>query len=129
MVVVPRCHTPKTTESCTYELWVSVPIPIMKSEFILHPLPRINNSSLKKGTFPGIWKIVRTAPTFQSGKLNDTNNFRPIPVLSAVSRVFGRIVHNQLQWYLKENRILIRSQHAFQTVYSTVTSLINSSEN
>ncbi len=98
------------------------------AEFISHPLSMIYNSSLRYDIFPDVWKIARLAPIFKSGKRDDTNNYRPISILSVFSRIFDKIVHDQLQCFLKANRALTVNQNAFQKLCSTVTSLLNSTE-
>ena len=108
-----------------------IPVTLVKdaSEFISLPLTLIYNSSLKNGIFPDIWKLARVAPIFKSGKRDDTNNYMPISILSIFSRVFDKIVHDQLQDFLRAHGILTKNQNAFQKLCSTITSLISSSEN
>ena len=49
-------------------------------------------------------------------------------MLSIFSRVLEKIVHDQLHEFLKANGILTNNQYAFWKLYSTVMSLINSTE-
>ena len=88
----------------------------------------IFNSSLTNGVFPDIWKIARITPIFKSGAKNDVNNYRPISVISVFSRILERIVHDQLYEFLKANKVISSNQSAFQKLYSTVTSLICSTD-
>ena len=88
----------------------------------------IYNSSIKNGIFPDLWKIARVAAIFKSGKRCDSNNYIPISVLSIFSRVLEKIVHDQLREFLKANGILTNNQYAFRKLYSTIMSLINSTE-
>ena len=72
--------------------------------------------------------VPRVAAIFKSGKSCDSNNYRPISVLSIFSRVLEKIVHDQLHEFLKANGILTNNQYAFRKLYSTIMSLINSTE-
>ncbi len=91
-------------------------------------LTMISNSSLMGGIFPDIWKIARVTPIFKSGAKKDVNNYRPISVISVFSRILERIVHDQLFEFLAANKVITRNQSAFQKLYSTVTSLICSTD-
>ena len=79
------------------------------------------------GVFPDIWKIAKITPTFKSGAKKDVNNYRPTSVIS-VSQGSWRIAHDQLYEFLRANKVITTSQSAFQKLYSTVTSLISSSD-
>ena len=105
-----------------------IPVGLVKdaSEYISNPLSLIYNASMSKGSFPDTWKIARVSPIFKSGAKDERSNYRPISVLSVLSRVFERIVHDQLLEFLKQNKILTKSQFAYRKLYSTITSLIDS---
>ena len=107
-----------------------IPTTLVKdaANFISYPLTLIYNSSIKNGIFPDLWKIAKVAAIFKSGKRCDSNNYRPISVLSIFSRVLEKIVHDQLHEFLKVNGILTNNQYAFRKLYSTIMSLINSTE-
>ena len=52
------------------------------------------------------------------------NNYRPISVISAITKVFERIIFNQLSSYLSENNILAQYQSGFRSFHSTMTALL-----
>ena len=85
----------------------------------------IFNLSLATGVFPDSWKIARVAPIFKSGQQNDRSNYRPISVLPFLSRVFEKLVYNQLYEYLDGNEHLFSHQSGFRSLHSVVTSLLN----
>ena len=89
----------------------------------------IFNSSLRKGVFPDIWKVAKVTPIFKSGSRSEANNYRPISVVSVFSRILEKIFHNQIYEYLKATKALTMSQSAFQKCCSTITSLIDSTDN
>ena len=107
-----------------------VPTTIVKDvgDLVSKPLSMIFNSSLEKGVFPDIWKLARVTPIFKSGAKKDVNNYRPISVISIFSRILERIVHDQIFEFLLENNVITKNQSAFRKLYSTITSLICSTD-
>ena len=82
--------------------------------------------SLQTGLFPDIWKLANVTPVFKAGPKNDPNNYRPISAIAIFSRILEKIVHDQMFEFLQP--ILTHKQAAFRKLYSTITSLINSSD-
>ena len=76
---------------------------------IIESLSDIFNLSIATGVFPDSWKIARVVPIFKSGQANERSNYRPISVLPCVSRVFEKIIYNQLYDYLDRNKLLFPS--------------------
>ena len=107
-----------------------IPTAILKdaAEFFCKPLTMIFNSSLTLGTFTDRWKIARITPIYKSGAKDDTNNYRPISILSVLSKLFEKIAHDQLIDFLKSNKKLTKSQFASRKLHSTITSLIGVSD-
>ena len=66
----------------------------------------IFNLSLSSGVFPDSWKVARVAPIFKEGLSDDRSNYRPISVLPAASRLFEKLVYDQLYRYLDENKLI-----------------------
>ena len=89
----------------------------------------IFNCCLTTGTFPDDWKLGKVTPIFKQGDRSDMNNYRPISVISAVAKVFERIVYNQLSSYLSEKNILSQCQSGFRSFHSTVTALHEATDN
>ena len=89
----------------------------------------IFNCCLTTGTFPDDWKLAKVTPIFKQGDRSDMNNYRPISVISAIAKVFERIVYNQLSSYLSENNILSKYQSGFRSFHSTVTALLEATDN
>ena len=66
----------------------------------------IFNLSIATGVFPDSWKIARVAPTFKRGQTDDQSNYRPISVVPVLSRIFEKLIFNQLYKYLDTNKHL-----------------------
>ena len=75
--------------------------------------------------FPEKWKVARATPIFISGQQSEMNNCRPISVLSGVSGLFEKLVHDQLFEFLAANNLLSSNQFAYRKLHSTIMSLMN----
>ena len=55
------------------------------------------NLSLQSGTIPAAWKIGRIRPIYKGkGSKDDPTNYRPISVISHISKIIEKIVKTQL---------------------------------
>ena len=78
----------------------------MAAEILSPSLTAIFNRSLSMGIYPDDWKMARVLPIFKSGDKEDIGNYRPISIISAISKVFGRLVHDQFYTYLSSNQLI-----------------------
>ena len=56
------------------------------------------------------------------------SNHRPTSVLTAVSRLFEKLVFNQLYQYLSDNCVINSNQSGFRELHSTVTCLLKNTD-
>ena len=84
----------------------------------------IYNESFNTGIVPDILKISRITPIYKSGTVTNPNNYRPISVLSAFSKILERIVYNQLESYLVKNNIFFEYQFGFRKGHSTEQAIL-----
>ena len=95
---------------------------------ISDPLCTIFNKSLSSGIFPDSWKIAKIFPIYKGNIKNDPNNYRPISVLPILAKVFEKLVFDQIYSYLTENGILSKFQSGFRSNHSTLTALLQATE-
>lgn len=86
------------------------------------PLFHIFNRSLREGYVPRVWKAANITPVFKCGSKNIVSNYRPISLLSTLSKVLERLVHNNV--YSSFHNIIIPEQHGFVKNRSTVSNLV-----
>ena len=86
-------------------------------------LTEIINLGYKVNEFPEQLKHAVVKPIHKKDCHNNPANYRPISILSVISKVFERSAVNQLVDYLETNNILSSFQHAYRKGHSTVTCL------
>ncbi|KAI8513416.1 hypothetical protein Bbelb_100550 [Branchiostoma belcheri] len=86
-------------------------------------LTTIINASIQTSEFLEDWKRARLSPIYKAGDRDATNNYRPISILPAVSKILERTVHIQLYDYLTTNSILSEVQSGFRPGHSTQTAV------
>ena len=99
----------------------NIPISIIKKtlDLISDPLLSIINLSLSSGVFPDRLKISKIIPIFKSDNASLVQNYRPISMLPAFSKIFDPKIHKEIQRCSEDNRIISDSNKTFkQRVYS-----------
>ena len=83
------------------------------------------NISIFSGHFPAPFKIARVVPIFKSGDKNNVNNYRPISILPIFSKIFEKIVFNQIYNYFEIFKLFNPSQFGFRKKNSTSNTITN----
>ena len=92
------------------------------SSVIYKPLHNLFKSSIMTGYFPEIWKNSYVVPIYKSGNKADITNYRGISILSAIPKLFEKLICDKLiNYYL---RYVHDSQHGFVKGRSTDTNLM-----
>ena len=67
------------------------------------------------GTCPDRCKFAIVKPVHKIGKLDEMNNYRPISLLPAISKILESIMYKRLLQHLETNKILTPAQYGFRT--------------
>ena len=86
---------------------------------IVCPLSHVINLSLIQGIVPDDLKSARVVPLFKKNDKTEVRNYRSISILSIISKVFERVVYDQIQTYLVERKLLYNFQSGFLPQFST----------
>ena len=81
--------------------------------------------SLSTGIFPSKLKTSRSVPIFKTGRADLCDNYRPISLLSTLSKILEKIVSIQLVNHLELNKLIYKHQYGFQRNKSTEHHLIH----
>ena len=83
------------------------------------------NKSLTFKCVTSLWKEAIVTPLHKNGDRTDPDNYRPISVLSTISKLLERCIHDQLYAYLTGQNLLSEQQSGFRKGRSTTTCLID----
>ena len=95
-------------------------IPVIKK-----PLCQIVNMSLLSGSFPDLMKIAKVIPLFKSGDCKLPDNYRPISLLSVLSKVIEKVVYKKTVVHLNKEGIIYPKQFGFRKKDSTIDAVMN----
>ena len=73
---------------------------------IFRPLCKLFNFCLSRQTFPSCWKVANVTPVHKKESKTYCKNYRPISLLSNISKVFERAIYNIVNSYLTDNNLL-----------------------
>jgi hypothetical protein len=85
----------------------------------------IINSCITKSIFPKPWKISKIIPCPKNSKPSQISDYRPISILSSLSKVCETVLKFQLIEYLESNNFLCKFQSGFRRSFSTTSALLN----
>ena len=85
----------------------SIPAKIIKDlKNIISPyIVQYFNLSIRKGIFPSKLKLADVSPIFKKNDRHCKENYRPVSVLSWFSKIFERIILNQMAEFMKDKQI------------------------
>lgn len=105
--------------------WDGISTSVIKDniDILLEPILHIVNVGLVSGEFPTALKLAKVVPIFKSGSKSLKSNFRPISLLSSLSKIIEKCVKNQLSSYLDSHSIITNIQYGFRSNINTSDAL------
>ena len=113
----------KASSSCGTDEIGSNVLKLIKNE-ITPVLTHIVNLSISNQTFPKFWKQAKVIPLHKKDEVLYAKNYRPVSLLSVLSKVLERCIFAQMMDYLEGNQPLHPSHHGFRAKHSTVSALV-----
>ena len=94
------------------------------SPAIIGPISHIVNLTFKTGCFPDHLKISSVTPIFKQGIKEEPGNYRPISVLSPLSKIIEKCLKDRILSFLECKGVFSQSQYGFRSKHSTEHALI-----
>ena len=87
-------------------------------------LAKVFNKCLEFCHFPTLWKEAKIIPILKAGKdPSQASNYRPISLLSCISKIFEKLILNRLENHIFDSNIYIEEQFGFRSGHSTTQQL------
>ena len=83
----------------------------------------IVNMSLEQGIVPDAMKLARVIPVHKDKAKDSFANYRPISLVSKVSKILEKVVHKRLYSFLTASNILYDGQYGFRQKRSTIDAI------
>ena len=99
-----------------------IPVVVLKNcePELSYVLPKLFNKCLKESCFPDCWKVSSVVPVFKNvGERSTAKNYRPVSLLSVVSKVFEKLVNNRIVDHLEKCGLFSNFQYGFRSSRST----------
>jgi exonuclease III len=93
------------------------------AHLISTPLTEVINASFTEGIFPSTLKSSKIVPIHKKGPKTNPENYRPIALQSAFSKIFEVAICTRLVQFLEKQQLLSPSQHGFRKGRSTTTAI------
>ncbi len=105
----------------------SIPSKLLKmfKEVFIIPITAIINKSLAEGIFPDILKTAVVHPIFKKNDKKICANYRPISLLSNISKIFERAMYDRIELFLNDFDLIYKNQFGFRKKHSTTHALIS----
>ena len=99
-----------------------IPVVVLKNcePELSYILAEFFNKCLKESCFPDCWKVSSVVPAFKNvGERSTAKNYRPVRLLSVVSKVFEKLVNNRIVDHLEKCGLFSDFQYGFRSCQST----------
>ena len=95
---------------------------------LVEPLTMIFNSFISQSSFPTLFKKTIVTPVYKKDDPENPDNYRPISITGAISKVFEKLLHNQIETYVNEQKLYTPTQFGFRKNFSSIDALLYCTE-
>ena len=96
----------------------------ISADIIAKPLHHIITLSIMQSKFPSSWKYSKLIPLHKKESKLERKNYRPVAILSPLSKILEKVVYLQLYEYLTANKLFHPNLHGYRQNRSTQTALL-----
>ena len=89
------------------------------AKVLAKPITDLCNLSITSGKFPDSCKLVKLKTIYKKGSLTEASNYRPISLLTLISKVIDKVIHDQTSAFLNSCNLLYNYQSGFRKNHST----------
>ena len=96
---------------------------------LCEPLSIITNQSMHTGIFPDLMKLAEVVPLYKSKSRGNETNYRPISLLTTMSKVVEKVVYERVYQFLVKTGQICETQYGFRPKHScehAITQVIGS---
>ena len=97
----------------------------LAANYIAEPLHHVITLSLMQNKFPSGWKLTKIVPLHKKGCPLKKENYRPVAILSPLSKVLEKAIFEQVYDYFHWNKLFHPSLHGYRVHRSTTTALLS----
>ena len=96
----------------------------LAADMIAQPIHHIVCLSINQNKFPDAWKLSKLLPLYKKGDKLDRKNYRPVSILSPLSKVLEKIVYEQIYSYFTRTSLFHPNLQGYRSNRSTQTALL-----
>ena len=96
----------------------------LAAEYISLPIHHIVCLSIIQSRFPQSWKYSKVLPLHKKEDKLEMKNYRPVSILSPVSKVMEKLVYEQIYKYFTRHNLFHPNLHGYRGNRSTQTALL-----
>ena len=90
---------------------------------IAKPLSILVNKSMLSGVFPDKLKIAKVIPIYKNKEKCSVSNYRPISLLSSLSKILEKVMHNRLYSFFQSKDMFYKHQYGFRQKHNTIDAI------
>ena len=106
--------------------WDSISAVVAKATYacFIEPLTHILNLSIMHGVFQSVLKLAKVIPLYKANDSMLFSNYRPVSVLPVFSKIYERVMYNQLLSFTNKHKLLYSYQFGFRMNHAPELALL-----
>ena len=96
----------------------------ISADIIAAPVHHLVTLSIMQRRFPMAWKYSKVLPLHKKNCALDRKNYRPVSILSPLSKILERAIYNQIYQYFSKRKIFHPNLMGYRKNRSTLTAVL-----